>query len=107
MGVMREPTFLILAAVVPMPLHGYGIIQAVADLSAACGSGRARCMRHSTGSWARDPSSSTARRSSTAGCAATTASPAPASTLRRGVEHLEANASAARGQLHCAPTGAA
>jgi DNA-binding PadR family transcriptional regulator len=32
--VLREPTFLILAAVAPVPLHGYGIIQAVDALSA-------------------------------------------------------------------------
>jgi DNA-binding PadR family transcriptional regulator len=33
-AVLREPTFLILAAVAPGPLHGYGIIQAVESLSA-------------------------------------------------------------------------
>jgi DNA-binding PadR family transcriptional regulator len=30
---VREPTFLILAAVAPEPLHGYGIIRAVDELS--------------------------------------------------------------------------
>lgn len=30
---VREPTFLILAAVAPEPLHGYGIIRAVEELS--------------------------------------------------------------------------
>ena len=30
---VREPTFLILAAVSPQPLHGYGIQQAVEELS--------------------------------------------------------------------------
>lgn len=30
---MREPTFLILAALAPAPLHGYGILQSVAQLS--------------------------------------------------------------------------
>ncbi|HEX4984154.1 MAG TPA: PadR family transcriptional regulator [Ilumatobacteraceae bacterium] len=34
MAVLREPTFLILAALAPGPLHGYGIIQAVEALSA-------------------------------------------------------------------------
>ena len=34
MAVLRQPTFLILAAVAPGPLHGYGIIQAVESLSA-------------------------------------------------------------------------
>ncbi len=31
--VLREPTFLILSAVAPEPLHGYGIIQAVERIS--------------------------------------------------------------------------
>src|SRR5687768_9794056 len=31
---MQEPTFLILAALAVRPLHGYGVIQAVAELSA-------------------------------------------------------------------------
>jgi DNA-binding PadR family transcriptional regulator len=32
-GVLREPTLLILAALAPEPLHGYGIVQAVQQLS--------------------------------------------------------------------------
>jgi DNA-binding PadR family transcriptional regulator len=31
--VLREPTFLILAAVAPAPLHGYGILRTVEELS--------------------------------------------------------------------------
>ena len=31
---MQEPTFLILAALAGQPLHGYGIVQSVLDLSA-------------------------------------------------------------------------
>jgi len=31
--VLREPTFLILSAIAPSPLHGYGIIRAVEELS--------------------------------------------------------------------------
>jgi PadR family transcriptional regulator, regulatory protein PadR len=31
--VLREPTFLILAAIAPAPLHGYGIMQSVEELS--------------------------------------------------------------------------
>jgi DNA-binding PadR family transcriptional regulator len=31
--VLHEPTFFILTALVRMPLHGYGIMQAVAELS--------------------------------------------------------------------------
>lgn len=30
---MREPTFLILSAIAPSPLHGYGMIRAVEELS--------------------------------------------------------------------------
>ncbi len=30
---MREPTFLILVALAPRPAHGYGVIQAVEELS--------------------------------------------------------------------------
>lgn len=30
---MREPTFLILAALAPRPAHGYGVIRAVEELS--------------------------------------------------------------------------
>ena len=30
---MQEPTFLILAALAAQPLHGYGVIQSVAELS--------------------------------------------------------------------------
>jgi DNA-binding PadR family transcriptional regulator len=32
-GAVQEPTFLILTALAAQPLHGYGIIQSVADLS--------------------------------------------------------------------------
>lgn len=30
---LREPTFLVLAALAPAPLHGYGIIKAVEEMS--------------------------------------------------------------------------
>jgi DNA-binding PadR family transcriptional regulator len=32
-GPLREPTFLVLAALAPAPLHGYGIIKAVEEMS--------------------------------------------------------------------------
>jgi len=32
-GPLREPTFLVLAALGPGPLHGYGIIKAVEQMS--------------------------------------------------------------------------
>jgi DNA-binding PadR family transcriptional regulator len=100
-GVLREPTFLILAAVAPAPLHGYGILQAVEELS----QGRVR-LRPGTlyaaldrlvgeGSLAVDREEvveSRLRRyyQITEG---------GLEVLRRGVEQLEANVTAARGQL--------
>lgn len=98
---LREPTFLILAAVAPAPLHGYGIIQAVDELS----EGRVR-LRAGTlyaaldrlvgeGSLVVDHEEVVDGRLrryyriTGPGLA----------VLRDEVEHLEANASAARGQL--------
>ena len=82
LSVVREPTFLILAAVAADPLHGYGIIQSVEELS----DGRVR-LRAGTlyaaldrlvreGSLRRRPRGGRRR----AGCAATTGSPTAGST---------------------------
>ncbi|HLM64948.1 MAG TPA: PadR family transcriptional regulator [Acidimicrobiales bacterium] len=98
---VREPTFLILAAVAPAPLHGYGILQAVEQLS----EGRVR-LRAGTlyaaldrlvgeGSLLLDHEEAVDGRLrryyriTDAGLDA----------LRSGVERLEANAAAARHQL--------
>ena len=100
-GVLREPTFLILAAVAPAPLHGYGILQAVEELS----QGRVR-LRPGTlyaaldrlvgeGSLAVDREEvveSRLRRYYRI-------TDGGLEVLRRGVEQLEANVTAARGQL--------
>ncbi|WP_349257777.1 PadR family transcriptional regulator [Iamia sp.] len=98
---MREPTFLILAAVAAAPLHGYGILRSVEELS----NGRVR-LRAGTLYTALDRLVGEASlvvdreevvdgrlrryyRITDVGLDA----------LRLGVEHFEANASAARGQL--------
>jgi DNA-binding PadR family transcriptional regulator len=98
---LREPTFLILAALAAAPLHGYGIIQAVDELS----QGRVR-IRAGTLYAALD-------RLVTEGSLIVDHEEVVESRLRRyyritdaglevlrsGVEHLEANARAARCQL--------
>jgi len=98
---LREPTFLILAAVAPRSLHGYGILRSVEDLS----SGRVR-LRAGTLYAALDRMVSEGLivrdgdevvdgrvrhnyRITSAGQA----------VLAREVEHLEANASVAKRQL--------
>ena len=107
MGVMREPTFLILAAVVPMPLHGYGIIQAVADLSAGRVRLRAGTLYAALDRLVGEGSLVVDREEVVDGRLRRyyRITGAGLDALRRGVEHLEANASAARASSHCAPTG--
>ena len=81
-AVLREPTFLILAAVAPSALHGYGIIQSVERLSdrprAPARGDAVRGARPPRRARAR--CSSTARRSWPAACAATTGSPTSGSS---------------------------
>jgi PadR family transcriptional regulator, regulatory protein PadR len=99
--VLREPTFLILAAVAPVPLHGYGILRSVEELS----EGRVR-LRAGTLYAALD-------RLVGEGSLLVDHEEVVDGRLRRyyritddglevlrcGLEQLEANASAARGQL--------
>jgi DNA-binding PadR family transcriptional regulator len=100
-GMLTEPTFLILAAVAPVSLHGYGILQAVERLSG----GRVR-LRAGTLYAALD-------RLVGEGSLAVDRDEVVDGRLRRyyqitdqglevlrcGVQQFEANASAARGQL--------
>lgn len=100
-GVLREPTFLILAALAPAPLHGYGILRAVERLSG----GRVR-LRAGTLYTALD-------RLVGEGALVVDGeevvegrlrryyrlTDAGLDVLRRGVDDLEANAAAARDQL--------
>lgn len=104
---LREPTFLILAAVAPVPLHGYGILQSVEELS----EGRVR-LRAGTLYAALD-------RLVGEGSLAVDHEEVVEGRLRRyyritddglevlrlGVEQFEANALAARGQLSRRLTG--
>jgi DNA-binding PadR family transcriptional regulator len=109
---LREPTFLILAAVAPVPLHGYGIIRAVEQLSA----GRVR-LRAGTLYAAldrldrleRDGALAVDREEVVDGRLRRyyAITDAGLGVLRRGVERLEANATAARRQLAQVPSGGA
>ena len=104
---LREPTFLILAAVAPGPLHGYGILRAVGELSG----GRVR-LRAGTlyaaldrlvgeGALLVDHEEVVEGRHSRYYRITGTGLEA----LRCGIERLEANAAAARGQLARRPDG--
>lgn len=101
MGVIREPTFLILAAVAPVPLHGYGIIQAVADLSGGRVRLRAGTLYAALDRLVGEGSLVVDREEVVDGRLRRyyRITDAGLDALRRGVEHLEANALAARGQL--------
>jgi DNA-binding PadR family transcriptional regulator len=98
---LREPTFLILAAVTPRPLHGYGILRSVEDLSGGrvrlrAGTLYAALDRMVTEGWiVRDGDEvvdGRVRRNYRITIAGQ-------EVLRREVEHLEANASVAKRQL--------
>lgn len=101
MGVIREPTFLILAAIAPVPLHGYGIIHAVADLSGGRVRLRAGTLYAALDRLVGEGSLVVDREEVVDGRLRRyyRITDAGLDALRRGVEHLEANASAARGQL--------
>jgi len=108
MGVMREPTFLILAAVVPAPLHGYGIIQAVAHLSGDRVRLRAGTLYAALDRLVGEGSLVVDREEVVDGRLRRyyRITAAGLDALRQGVERLEANASAARGQLAMRADGA-
>jgi DNA-binding PadR family transcriptional regulator len=96
--VLREPTFLILAAVAPASLHGYGIIRAVERLSG----GRVR-LRAGTLYAALDrlvgEGALAVEREEVVDGRHYAITDAGLDLLRRGADQLEANAAAARGQL--------
>jgi PadR family transcriptional regulator, regulatory protein PadR len=108
MGVMREPTFLILAAVAPVPLHGYGIIQAVAQLSGDRVRLRAGTLYAALDRLVVEGSLVVDREEVVDGRLRRyyRITAGGLDTLRRGVERLEANASAARAQLALRADGA-
>jgi DNA-binding PadR family transcriptional regulator len=99
--VLREPTFLILAAVAPAPLHGYGILQAVEELSEGRVRLRAGTLYTALDRLVKEGSLVADREEVVDGRLRRyyRITDAGLDVLRRGVERLEANASAARGQL--------
>jgi DNA-binding PadR family transcriptional regulator len=106
---LREPTFLILAAVAPVPLHGYGIIRAVEQLSAGRVRLRAGTLYAALDRLERDGALAVDREEVVDGRLRRyyAITDAGLGVLRRGVERLEANATAARRQLAQVPSGGA
>lgn len=98
---LREPTFLILAAVAPMPLHGYGIIQAVQELSQGRVRLRAGTLYAALDRLVGEGSLVVDREEVVDGRLRRyyRITDRGLEALGRGVEQLEANALAARGQL--------
>jgi PadR family transcriptional regulator, regulatory protein PadR len=99
--VLREPTFLILAAVAPLPLHGYGILQAVQALSEGRVRLRAGTLYAALDRLVGDGSLVVDREEVVDGRLRRyyRITDDGLEVLRRGVERLETNASAARNQL--------
>ena len=104
-GVLREPTFLILAAVAPAPLHGYGILQSVEELSEGRVRLRAGTLYAALDRLVREGSLVVEREEVVEGRLRRyyQITDHGLEVLRRGVERLEANVSAARGQLALRP----
>ena len=106
---LREPTFLILAAVAPVPLHGYGIIRAVEELSAGRVRLRAGTLYAALDRLVHDGALAVEGEEVVEGRLRRyyAITDAGLDVLRRGVERLEANAAAARRQLAQVPGGGA
>lgn len=101
MAVLREPTFLILAAVAPVPLHGYGIIQTVSELSEGRVRLRAGTLYAALDRLVDDGSLAADHEEVVEGRLRRyyRITDDGLEVLRSGVELMEANAAAARGQL--------
>lgn len=99
--VLREPTFLILSAVAPAPLHGYGILQAIDELSEGRVRLRAGTLYAALDRMAGDGWLQTDGEEVVAGRLRRyyRIMPLGVEVLRREVTQLEANASAGRRQL--------
>lgn len=102
---VREPTFLILAAVAPAPLHGYGIIREVEELSAGRVRLRAGTLYTALDRMVGDGSLAVDREEVIGGrfrrCYRIT--DAGLATLWEGLRRIEDNAAAARRQLARVP----
>lgn len=98
---LREPTFLILTAVAPVPLHGYGIVQAVEELSEGRVRLRAGTLYAALDRLVGDGSLVVDHEEVVDGRLRRyyRITAAGLEVLRGGIEQLEANASAARAQL--------
>ncbi len=98
---LREPTFLILAAVAPAPLHGYGILRSVEELSEGRVRLRAGTLYAALDRLVKDGSLILDGEEVVEGRLRRyyRITEAGLEVLRCGVENLEANVSAARGQL--------
>lgn len=98
---LREPTFLILAALAPVPLHGYGIIRSVAELSEGRVRLRAGTLYTALDRLVADGSLLVDHEEVVDGRHRRyyRITDQGLAVLRQGVEQLEANAAAARGQL--------
>ncbi len=103
--VLREPTFLILAAVAPLPLHGYGILQSVEELSEGRVRLRAGTLYAALDRLVREGSLVVDREEVVEGRLRRyyRITDNGLEVLRCGVERLEANVTAARGQLALRP----
>jgi PadR family transcriptional regulator, regulatory protein PadR len=102
---LREPTFLILAAVAPSPLHGYGILQSVERLSGGRVRLRAGTLYAALDRLVSEGSLVVDREEVVEGRLRRyyRITDYGLDVLRSGVERLEANVSAARGQLALRP----
>jgi DNA-binding PadR family transcriptional regulator len=100
-GVVREPTFLILAAVAADPLHGYGILRSVEQLSGGRVRLRAGTLYTALDRLAREGSLLVDREEVVDGRLRRyyRITDAGLDVLRRAVADLELNLSAARRQL--------
>jgi PadR family transcriptional regulator, regulatory protein PadR len=107
--VLREPTFLILAAVAPASLHGYGIIQAVEDISEGRVRLRAGTLYAALDRLVREGALLVDHEETVDGRRRRyyRITDAGLEVLRTGVAHIEANAAAARRQLRRAEPGIA
>jgi PadR family transcriptional regulator PadR len=106
---LREPTFLILAAVAPDALHGYGVIQAVEELSEGRVRLRAGTLYAALDRLVREGALLVDREETVDGRLRRyyRITDAGLEVLREGIVDIEANAAAARRQLRRAEPGLA
>lgn len=106
---IREPTFLILAALAPAPMHGYGILQSVAELWDGRVTLRAGTLYAALDRLLGDGSLAVEGEEVVDGRLRKNyrITNEGLAVLRHGTERLEANSAAARRQLALRPSGPA